>query len=115
MAGSGDRERLLAPAAGMQLGSDRQRADGFALDVAHAHTHANAKTQFSASQCCDLFRLPFFLLFNAAPCPHKARERFMRGVAKEPLGRTVDAARLWPEHRYNMRYNMQLAGLECKT
>ena len=35
----------------------------------------------------------------------------MRGVAKELLGRTVDAARLWPEHRYNM----QLAGLECKT
>ena len=43
------------------------------------------------------------------------QEHFMSGVAKEPLGRTVDAARLWPEHRYNMRYNMQLAGLECKS
>ena len=52
---------------------------------------------------------------HAAPCPPKEREHFVRGVAKEPLGRTVDAARLWPEHRYNMRYNMQLADLECKT
>ena len=70
VAGSGDRERLLAPAAVMQLDGDRQRSDGCALDV--ARTHANAKTQFSASQCCDLFRLPFFVLFNGAynpPCP----------------------------------------------
>ena len=72
MAGSGDRERLLAPAAGMQLDGDRQRADGCPIDVAHARTHANARTQFSASQCCDLFRLPFFLLFNGAYNPPRS-------------------------------------------
>eukprot|EP00267_Zea_mays_P041621 XP_020393533.1 dof zinc finger protein 4 [Zea mays] len=33
---------------------------------------------------------------HAASCPPLARERFMRGVARMPLGRTVNAARLWP-------------------
>ena len=93
----------------------RRRRSGMALSVAYdiARTHANSWTQrsFSRSPKCD--RAWHSILYSvgacnssrsgfpatpahAASCPPLARERFMRGVARMPLGRTVNAARLWP-------------------
>ena len=94
----------------------RRRRSGTALSVAYdvAHTHANSWTQRSFSRspkkcdrawhsilysvgACNSSRSGFSATpAHAASCPPLARERFMRGVARMPLGCTVNAARLWP-------------------
>ena len=46
---------------------------------------------------------------HAASCPPEARERFIRGVAREFLDRTVNAAWFWPFTPID--YMQQLANL----
>ena len=104
---------MLAPAAGMAAPTGIGNGT---LSRLRCRTHELVDTEkFSRSQCdrvwhsflysigaCNSLRSDFPAMpAHAASCPPLARERFMRGVARMPLGRTMNAARLWPYTKHS--------------